>query len=83
MRPGIPEFMRDRAVPAATIITPNQFELEYLAQRVCHGSGIGPGIGRPGDGFRAECGAGDEPATDTMRPAIGSKCWRWTRAGRS
>jgi pyridoxine kinase len=34
VRPGIPEFMRDRAVPAATIITPNQFELEYLAQRV-------------------------------------------------
>jgi pyridoxine kinase len=29
--PGIPEFMRDRAVPAATIVTPNQFELEYLA----------------------------------------------------
>jgi pyridoxine kinase len=34
VRSGIPEFMRGRAVPAATIITPNQFELEYLAQRV-------------------------------------------------
>jgi pyridoxine kinase len=33
VRPGIPEFMRDRAVPAATLITPNQFELEYLANR--------------------------------------------------
>ena len=33
VRPGIPEFMRDRAVPVATIITPNQFELEYLADR--------------------------------------------------
>jgi pyridoxine kinase len=33
VRPGIPEFMRDRAVPSATIITPNQFELEYLADR--------------------------------------------------
>jgi pyridoxine kinase len=33
VRPGIPEFMRDRAVPAATIITPNQFELEYLTNR--------------------------------------------------
>ena len=31
VRPGIPEFMRDRAVPAADIITPNQFELDYLA----------------------------------------------------
>jgi pyridoxine kinase len=34
VRSGIPEFMRDRAVPAATIITPNQFELEYLARRM-------------------------------------------------
>jgi pyridoxine kinase len=30
VRPGIPEFMRDRVVPAAQIITPNQFELEFL-----------------------------------------------------
>ena len=28
---GIPEFMKERAVPAADIITPNQFELDYLA----------------------------------------------------
>jgi pyridoxine kinase len=31
VRPGIPEFMREQAVPAADIITPNQFELEFLA----------------------------------------------------
>jgi pyridoxine kinase len=31
VRPGIPEFMRDQAVPAADIITPNHFELDYLA----------------------------------------------------
>jgi pyridoxine kinase len=30
VRAGIPEFMRDRAVPVATITTPNQFELEFL-----------------------------------------------------
>ncbi len=30
---GIPEFMKERAVPAADIITPNQFELDYLAGR--------------------------------------------------
>ena len=30
VRPGIPEFMRDVAVPAADVITPNQFELEFL-----------------------------------------------------
>lgn len=31
VRPGIPEFMREQAVPAADIITPNQFELNYLS----------------------------------------------------
>jgi pyridoxine kinase len=31
VRPGVPEFFRDKAVPAADIITPNQFELTYLA----------------------------------------------------
>ncbi|MDP9487501.1 MAG: pyridoxal kinase PdxY [Actinomycetota bacterium] len=33
VRPGIPEFMRDEAVPAADVVTPNQFELEFLAGR--------------------------------------------------
>ena len=33
VRPGIPEFMRDAVVPAAQLITPNQFELEYLTGR--------------------------------------------------
>jgi len=33
VRPGIPQFMRDRAVPAADIVTPNQFELEHLSGR--------------------------------------------------
>ena len=31
VRPGIPEFMRDKAVPAADIVTPNQFELDFLS----------------------------------------------------
>ncbi|MDF2094413.1 pyridoxal kinase PdxY [Aquibaculum arenosum] len=30
VRPGIPEFMRERALPAADIVIPNQFELELL-----------------------------------------------------
>ncbi|MEN3931357.1 pyridoxal kinase PdxY [Microvirga sp. W0021] len=30
VRPGIPEFMRDKAVPMADIMTPNHFELENL-----------------------------------------------------
>lgn len=33
VRPGIPEFMRDHAMAAADIVTPNQFELEYLTGR--------------------------------------------------
>ena len=31
VRPGIAEFMRERAMPAADIVTPNQFELDLLA----------------------------------------------------
>jgi pyridoxine kinase len=30
VRPGIPEFFRDRCVPAADILTPNHFELDWL-----------------------------------------------------
>ena len=33
VRPGIPEFMREKAVPAADIVTPNQFELDHLTGR--------------------------------------------------
>jgi pyridoxine kinase len=31
VRPGIPDFMRDRVVPAADVVTPNHFELDFLA----------------------------------------------------
>ena len=31
VRPGIPEFMRDTVVPAADVVTPNHFELDFLA----------------------------------------------------
>lgn len=33
VRPGIAEFMRDHAVPAADIITPNRYEVERLTGR--------------------------------------------------
>ena len=33
VRDGIPQFMKEKAVPAADIVTPNQFELDYLAGR--------------------------------------------------
>ncbi len=33
VREGIPELMRAKAVPVADIVTPNQFELDYLSRR--------------------------------------------------
>lgn len=33
VRPGIPEFMRDQVIPAAQIVTPNHFELDFLTGR--------------------------------------------------
>lgn len=33
VRPGIPEFFRDHALPASDIATPNRFELEWLTGR--------------------------------------------------
>jgi pyridoxine kinase len=33
VRPGIPEMMRDLVVPAADVITPNHFELDFLSGR--------------------------------------------------
>jgi pyridoxine kinase len=33
VQPGIPEFIKERAVPAADLVTPNQFELDYLSGR--------------------------------------------------
>jgi pyridoxine kinase len=36
VRDGVPEFMKDNAVPAADVITPNHFELDQLAGRESH-----------------------------------------------
>jgi pyridoxine kinase len=33
VRPGIPEFFRDTVVPRADVLTPNHFELDFLADR--------------------------------------------------
>ena len=33
VRPGVPEFFRERALPRADILTPNAFELGFLAGR--------------------------------------------------
>jgi pyridoxine kinase len=34
VRPGVAEFHKRRAVPAADVVTPNQFELDYLSGRM-------------------------------------------------
>jgi pyridoxine kinase len=34
VKAGIPEFMREHAVPAADVVTPNQFELDHLTGSV-------------------------------------------------
>ena len=33
VKPGIPEYLRDEVVPRADIVTPNHFELDFLAGR--------------------------------------------------
>lgn len=33
VRGGIPDFLREQALPAADVVTPNQFELDYLSGR--------------------------------------------------
>ena len=41
VRPGIPEFVKEVAVPAADVITPNHFELEYLTKKPDHAAAQG------------------------------------------
>ncbi|HVV61446.1 MAG TPA: pyridoxal kinase PdxY [Pseudolabrys sp.] len=33
VRPGVGEFIKEKLIPIANVITPNQFELDYLADR--------------------------------------------------
>jgi pyridoxine kinase len=33
VRRGIPEFLKERLIPLADVVTPNQFELDYLSGR--------------------------------------------------
>ncbi len=55
--PGIPELIRDRVLPTADIVTPNAFELAFLA-------GV-PGTGDVAGGFDAA--AGTAPVFDPTR----------------
>jgi pyridoxine kinase len=51
VRPGVGEFLRERAVPTADIITPNQFELDFLSGG---GSRTLAEVGRACDTLHAE-----------------------------
>ena len=59
VRPGIEEFMREVAVPAADIVTPNHFELDLLSGRTTTSLAGGEGRGRRGPGPRPAGGADD------------------------
>lgn len=49
VRPGIPEFMRDQVVPAADVVTPNHFELDYLTGREERTTTLGEVLGAVDD----------------------------------
>ena len=49
VRPGIPEFMRDQVVPAADVVTPNHFELDYLTGRQERTASLGEVLGAVDD----------------------------------
>ena len=59
VRPGIEEFLREVAVPAADIVTPNHFELDLLSGTDHHLAAGGQGRRRRGPGPRAPGGADD------------------------
>ena len=52
--PAIPVLLRERVVPVADIITPNQFELGFLTGTVARHARVDAGVGG--------CGARDGPA---------------------
>lgn len=61
VRSGLPQLIRDRVVPAADVLTPNAFELAYLA-----GSGGDPAVAVPAD---VRSVAGVLAAVDRLRAA--------------
>ena len=65
VRSGIPELMRDRVVPAAQIITPNQFELEFLTGLTHRDAGRGAGGRRRRPAPRARDRPGHQRACTT------------------
>lgn len=82
VRPGIPELMRDRVVPAADVITPNQFELDFLTGRqtstldeVLQAADVARGLG-PGTVLVTSVVHADAaPGTLAMVAVSGSGAW--------
>ncbi len=85
VRPGIPEFMRDRVVPQADIVTPNHFELNFLTGRETRTldevveaaqslRAVGPDVVLV-TGVVAE---GSDPDTLTMLAVTGEEAWTVT-----
>ena len=75
VKPGIDAFFRERALPAADLITPNHFELEHLTGRKIATLDAGAGSGaQPAERARAS------PLVTSLRradgPPIRSRCWR-------
>ena len=72
---GIPEFIKSKAVPAADIVTPNQFELDYLAGRESKTLATGARGGEGGARSRAARDPGHVAALPRRRRRTRSICW--------
>ena len=75
VKPGIDAFFRERAIPAADLVTPNHFELEHLTGRTVstHGRGTRRGA-QPAE--RPQARADHQPAPRRCRRPIRSRWWR-------
>jgi pyridoxine kinase len=79
VRPGIPEFFRDRALPAADIATPNHFELEWLSGGpIASLADAKAAVGGCRRKARAACSS--PPSTSRTRRPTRWSCWRPKRA---
>lgn len=83
--PGIPEFMRDRVVPAADVMTPNHYELNFLTGRdartldeIVAAAHALRASGPDTVLVTSAVVEGDDPATVTMLAVDGSGAWRVT-----
>lgn len=80
--PGIPELLRDEVVPAADIVTPNQFELEFLTGRkvttLAEVLAAADALRAQGPGTVLVTSAqyqGTDPATISMVAVSGDEAW--------